>query len=30
MQNKLIIGAVVGFWLLGLLIPDDPPGWRTS
>ena len=27
MQNKLIIGAVVGFWLISLSIPEDPPGW---
>ena len=30
MQNKLIIGTVLGFWLISLLIPDDPPGWVVA
>jgi hypothetical protein len=27
MQNKLIIGTVIGFWLIGLSITDETPGW---
>jgi len=30
MQSKLIIGTAIGFSLIGLLIPDEIPGWAGA
>jgi hypothetical protein len=29
-QNRLIIGAAIGLWLIGLLITDETPGWVAA
>lgn len=29
-QNRLIIGAAIGIWLIGLLITDKTPGWVVA